>query len=118
MDKKFVAKMKKNLLELKNQIYINLSHENEDFNEIIKDKEPKDLGDIAADDIGRSILEALSNQEMKQLRQIESALYRIENGHYGTCMVCEKKIPLERLQAIPYALLCINCKTSEERKNR
>ena len=118
MDKNFVSRMKTYLVKLKNQIYVNLAHESEDFKEIIKDKEPKDLGDIAADDIGRSILEALSNQEMKQLRLIDSALYRIENGHYGICMVCEKRIPQERLEAIPYALLCINCKTSEERKNR
>ena len=118
MDKNVVSKAKAYLLELKKQIYINLAHESEDFKELIGDKDPKDLGDIASDDIGRSILMALSNQEMKQLRLIDSALYRIENGHYGTCMVCEKKIPIERLEAIPYALLCISCKTSEERKNR
>jgi DnaK suppressor protein len=33
-------------------------------------------------------------------------------------MSCGKKIPEERLEAIPYAILCIDCKSSEERRNR
>ena len=118
MDKEFITKMKENLIELKQKIFENLAQGNEEFKEIIEDKEPKDLVDIASDDIGRNILEALGSQELKRLNLIESALSRIENGHYGVCVSCSKKIPEERLLAIPYALLCIQCKSSEERRNR
>jgi RNA polymerase-binding transcription factor DksA len=43
---------------------------------------------------------------------------RIEQGKYGLCLKCGKRIPQERLEAIPYAFLCINCKSDDERKNR
>jgi RNA polymerase-binding transcription factor DksA len=80
--------------------------------------QPKDLADIAADDIDRNTLETLSSNDVKRLRLIDSALSRIENERYGLCVRCNKKIPKERLKAIPYALMCIDCKSTEERKNR
>ena len=104
MDKNFVTKMEATLIGLKQKIF--------------EDHDPKDLADIAASDVGRNTLEALEAQEVKRLNLIDSALARIKNGKYGVCMSCGNKIPKERLEAIPYALLCIECKASEERKSR
>jgi DnaK suppressor protein len=118
MDENFLKKMKASLLKLKGDILRNLASESEDFRTIIEDMDPKDLADIAADDIDRKTLEALGSQEIKRLQLIESALARIENKKYGVCARCSKKIPKERLEAIPYALLCIDCKSSEERRTR
>lgn len=118
MDENFLKKMKASLLKLKGDILRNLASESEDFRTIIEDMDPKDLADIAADDIDRKTLEALGSQEVKRLQLIESALARIENKKYGVCARCSKKIPKERLEAIPYALLCIDCKSSEERRTR
>jgi DnaK suppressor protein len=118
MDENFQKKMKAALLKLKSDILRNLASESEDFRTIIEDMDPKDLADIAADDIDRKTLEALGTQEIKRLQLIESALARIENKKYGVCARCSKKIPKERLEAIPYALLCIECKSSEERRTR
>ena len=114
----FKEAMKQKLLEIKEQILKQLVSESDEFQEIVDDMEPKDLADIAADDIDRRILEVLGSQEIKRLQLVDSALGRMENGHYGVCMSCGKKIPKERLQAIPYAILCIDCKSSEERRNR
>ena len=105
-------------MEMKAKIFKILAQEDEEFQDIIEDKEPKDLADIAADDIGRNTLEALEAQEIKRLNLIDSALIRLKNGKYGVCLMCSDKIPNERLKAIPYASLCIKCKSSEERKNR
>ncbi|RPJ09649.1 MAG: TraR/DksA family transcriptional regulator [Spirochaetaceae bacterium] len=118
MDKRYLQKMKDTLVDMKKKILQNLASENEEFNELIEDTDPKDLADIAADDIDRKILEALGNVELKTLRLIDSALSRIQNGHYGQCIKCSDKIPKERLDAIPYATLCIKCKSSEELRNR
>ncbi len=118
MEKVFVDTMRELLLAQKEEIIQTLMSENEDFKEIVEDLDPKDLADIAADDIGRKTLEALGAQDTRRLRQIDSALSRIENGRYGVCVSCGKKIPKERLEAIPYAVMCISCKTSDERKNR
>jgi DnaK suppressor protein len=118
MEKTFQEEMKNSLLEMKEEIIHNLIAENEDFKAIIDDMDPKDLADVAADDIDRKTLEALSANDIKRLRLIDSAISRLENGKYGVCIKCNCKIPKERLTAIPYALMCISCKTSDERRNR
>ena len=41
------------------------------------------------------------------LRKVEHALERIEAGKYGNCEVCGKPIPVERLEVLPYATLCV-----------
>ena len=114
----FVAKMEKALEELKKEIFSNLTASSEDFKEIVEAVDPKDLADVASDDIDRKMIEALGSKELGRLRMIDSALTRIQQGKYGLCMKCGKKIPKERLEAIPYALMCIECKTAEEKRNR
>jgi RNA polymerase-binding protein DksA len=118
MEQKFLEKMKQSLTKLKKEIISNLIVSNEDFKEIVEGMDPKDLADIASDDIDRKMIEAIGSQDLKRLKLIDSALTRIEQGKYGLCMKCGKKIPQLRLEAIPYALMCIDCKTAEERRNR
>ena len=118
MDQKFINKMNQALLDLKEEIISNMMTNNEDFKQIIESMEPKDVADIASDDIDRKMIEAMDSQDMNRLKQIESALSRIEQGKYGICLKCGKKIPKERLDALPYAVLCIACKTEDERRNR
>jgi len=114
----FVEKMEQSLLELKSGIIENLIAGNKDFKEIVEGMDPKDFADIASDDIDRKMIEVIGSQELKQLRLIESALTRISQGKYGYCIKCEKRIPPDRLEAIPYALMCVGCKSEEERRNR
>jgi len=118
MDKKLDVQMQTKLHEMKEEIVRSLISESQDFESLIDDLDPKDLADIAADDIDRKTLEALNEQDIKRMRLIDSALSRIKNGRYGLCMRCGKKIKIERLEAIPYALMCIDCKNNEERRNR
>lgn len=118
MDQDFIQKMKGSLEELKNEIIDKLKVGSEDFREIVDGIEAKDEVDKASDDIDRKMLETLGAQDLKRMRLIDSALTRIEQGKYGLCMKCNKKIPTERLEAIPYALMCIECKTGDERRNR
>ncbi|MDR2211715.1 MAG: TraR/DksA family transcriptional regulator [Spirochaetaceae bacterium] len=118
MEKNFIEKMKQSLSTLKSEIISNLITSSEDFKKIVEGMDPKDLADIASDDIDRKMIEALGAQEIKRLKLIDSALTRIEQGKYGLCMKCGKRIPRDRLEAIPYALMCIDCKTADERRNR
>ena len=117
-ERDFVARMDKSLMELKREIVQNLLASNEDFKEIVDAMDPKDLADIASDDIDRKMIEAIGSQDLKRLRLIDSALTRIQQGKYGLCIKCNKKIPQPRLEAIPYALMCIDCKTADEKRNR
>ena len=118
MNKAFVSQMKQQLLETKTEIFGQMAHENEEFRALIEDSNPKDLGDIAASDIDRNTLEAVGKAEVRRLNLIDAALSRIENDKYGVCMSCGTKIPQARLEAIPYAILCISCQSNQERRDR
>jgi len=118
IDQEFLDKMEAALLVLKAEIVGNLIASNEDFKEIMNGSEPKDPADIASDDIDRKMIEAIGTQELKRLKLIESAITRIKQNKYGHCIKCGKRIPQDRLIAIPFALMCIECKTEEEKRNR
>ena len=118
IDQAFIEKMEVSLSKLKAEIIDKLIASNEDFKEIVDGMDPKDLADIASDDIDRKMIEAIGSQELKRLKLIDSALTRIKQGKYGLCIRCGKRIPADRLTAIPYALMCIDCKSEDERRNR
>jgi DnaK suppressor protein len=78
-----------------------------------------DAGDVANDDAERDVNTQLVALESRELAKIERAIDAIRTGRYGTCDGCEKKIPIARLNALPYTTLCINCqRTQEERRQR
>lgn len=52
--------------------------------------------------------------EMGELLQVERALARIRTGTYGLCECCEGKIPIGRLNALLFTVLCINCQRDLE----
>ncbi len=53
---------------------------------------------------------AMENRLRQELSSIEHTLEKIEKGTYGICDNCGKPIPPERLEALPQANLCIECK--------
>jgi len=118
IDQEFIDKMEESLSSLKSEIVDNLVASSAEFKEIMEGMDPKDLVDIASDDMDRKMIEAIGSQELKRLKLIDSALTRIKQGKYGHCIKCSKRIPQDRLIAIPYALMCIECKSEEERRNR
>lgn len=44
------------------------------------------------------------------LAEVEAAFARIRDGSYGICRACAKPIPVERLEILPYAKLCVPCR--------
>jgi len=118
IDQEFIDKMETSLLALKAEIVDNLIASNQDFREIMEGMDSKDPIDVASDDIDRKMIEAIGSQELKRLKSIDAALTRIKQDKYGHCIKCGKRIPQDRLIAIPYALMCIECKSEEERRNR
>ncbi len=118
MDQAFVEKMKQTLIAQKEVILESLAAKNEEFKKIVEGIEPGDEVDIASDAIDGKLLESLGVQDSNRLKMIDNALDRIKQGKYGYCLVCKKEIPQARLEAIPYAFMCVNCKAQDERKNR
>jgi DnaK suppressor protein len=58
------------------------------------------------------------NSEIEKLRKLNLALKRIYDKSYGICQICGKHISEKRLQAIPYARYCIDCKNEEEKRQK
>ena len=59
---------------------------------------------------------ALSATARQTVEEIEKALTRIDRGNYGYCEMCGDRIAVARLEAIPWAELCIKCKSRGERR--
>ena len=72
------------------------------------------LAETATATLGREIDYTLGDNAEQVLGEIDDALERIDAGTYGTCVNCGEKIPRERLEANPWASLCIDCKRRAE----
>ena len=79
----------------------------EETGELTSSTSDNHLADTASETYGRELDEGLEEDARDQLRQVDEALARIEDGTYGTCSVCGKEIPVERLEAVPCTTLCI-----------
>jgi len=73
-----------------------------------------DSADVAFDSGSDEIATQLVELEARELNQIERALARIKQGIYGICESCQKKIPVARLNALPYSTTCIECQREME----
>lgn len=73
-----------------------------------------DSADVAFDSGMNEISSQLAEIEARELHQVHRALARLKQGTYGTCEVCGNKIPVARLNALPYSTMCINCQREME----
>ena len=89
---------------------------------LIAEREPGEVqfdeesgeGDTIAAERERDL--TLSASARAAVEEIDRALERIDTVGYGYCANCGTKIPMARLEALPYAALCIPCKSREERR--
>jgi DnaK suppressor protein len=75
-----------------------------------------DVVDWALDSVQDEINSQLAEVESRELARIENALERMRDGQYGDCEACGSGIPIARLNALPYATLCIKCQREAERE--
>jgi RNA polymerase-binding protein DksA len=74
------------------------------------------LADTATETYDRELDYTLEENSGHVLAEIDAALERITNGTYGRCTNCDGQIPVERLEALPWATLCIECQRDRERR--
>lgn len=77
-----------------------------------------DASDLAADSLDTDTALQLAQKGSSEIAQVEEALQKMEDGTYGDCELCGREIPWERMSALPYATLCIECKRREEISGR
>jgi DnaK suppressor protein len=73
-----------------------------------------DTADVAFDAGSEEISTQLAELEARELSQIERALARMKQGSYGLCEHCQSKIPIGRLNALPYSTTCVDCQREME----
>src|SRR5262245_19105970 len=73
-----------------------------------------DTADQAFDSGSEEVSAQLAQLESRELSQIERALARLKQGIYGQCEGCQKKIPVARLNALPYSTTCVHCQQEFE----
>jgi DnaK suppressor protein len=73
------------------------------------------LGDVATATFDREMASTLEDNSTHVLSEIDAALERIGEGTYGTCQVCGRPIGVDRLEALPWATLCIEDRRKQER---
>jgi DnaK suppressor protein len=76
------------------------------------------IADSATDMMEQERDLALIGNLRDKLRDVERALERLDEGAYGICERCGEPIAAERLEVLPSATLCINCKALEDKQRR
>ncbi len=110
MQKKEIERLRKRLEEDRKEILDDIERIRNRENEYLNNEVGDEI-DKAAGDSRREILFYLSDHDRCKLDAIEDSLLKIDEGRYGICENCNNKITNNRLKAIPYARLCIKCKT-------
>ena len=82
----------------------------------LREQASGDMIDAALDAAQDELSSQLAEVESRELAQIETALERMRDGTYGICDVTGKPIPLARLQALPYATMCIEAQRAVEKR--
>jgi RNA polymerase-binding transcription factor len=111
------------LLARKQQLEAELGHMRSELLELSIDQEDErgGVGNHFADD-GSSLgeqerISIIGDDFQEQIRQIDAALSRLDDGTYGICRRCGNPIAPERLEALPFVAYCINCQAYLERQN-
>jgi DnaK suppressor protein len=74
------------------------------------------LADTATETYDRELDYTLEENSERVLADIDAALKRIDDGTYGVCTNKGEQIPVERLEALPWATLCIDCQRQRGRR--
>jgi DnaK suppressor protein len=77
--------------------------------ELFEQEEPRDEGDESLRTLLRDTRMRLAEVDAGRAQAIEAALARLTRGEYGVCADCGGAIERKRLQAVPWALRCVDC---------
>src|ERR1043165_2245217 len=97
-----LLRLHKNLVARRSELRKRLGLELEELAHVKHSSASGDVADAAFDSRGEEIASAMSELEARELAQIERALKRLKAGTYGKCEVCAVKIPVARLNALPF----------------
>ncbi len=109
-----LLRLHKNLLSRRAELRKRLGLDLEELAHVKHSSASGDVADAAFDSSGEEITSALAELESKELAQIERALRQLKAGTYGKCEGCAVKIPVARLNALPFSTTCVKCQREME----
>src|SRR5262245_3272148 len=109
-----LLRLHKSLLARRAELRKRLGMQLEDLAHVKHSSASGDAADAAFDSSGEELASTLAELEAKELAQVERALRRLKAGTYGKCEACGCKIPVARLNALPYSTVCIKCQRELE----
>ena len=83
-----------------------------------EDDSIKDLGDQATTAYTREFLFELGNGDRRLLKEVVTALRKLDEGGFGECERCGERIAEKRLEALPFARHCIDCQRVTEQEEK
>jgi DnaK suppressor protein len=113
MDQKKQKAFRERLL-LKKQEILAAYNKNKSYGMEADGEATQDIADKAANSYTKEFLFSLSNTERELLQMLDEALGRIEARRFGVCASCEDDMNLKRLEAVPWARLCLSCQEKQE----
>jgi DnaK suppressor protein len=113
MDQKKARAYRDRLL-LKKQEILEAYHKNKSYGKEADGESTQDIADKAANSYTKEFLFSLSNTERDLLQQVDDAIVRIEGRRYGVCAACDEEMNAKRLEAVPWARLCLACQEKQE----
>jgi DnaK suppressor protein len=113
MDAKKIKEMRRRLSIAQDDLVRSLNR-NRRAAEEIKIEKTEDEGDLATISHDRDLHYNLHESEHSRLRFIQEAIKAIDAGRYGDCVHCGEEINAKRLDAVPWATMCIRCQEEAE----
>jgi DnaK suppressor protein len=110
-----VERFKQRLIEKRRELLSGVRGSNIKSLEVAADG-IQDIADQASSAYTKEFLLSIGDAERRMLKQIDDALDRIRQDTYGLCEVCGEIIGERRLEALPFAKLCIGCQEEEEER--
>lgn len=107
-----LLRLHKSLVDRRNELHRRLGGDLKDL--LHRNGDSGDSADQAFESCGEEVSSQLAQLESRELMQIERSLARLKRGTYGVCEVCEKRIPVSRLNALPFSTTCIQCQREME----
>src|SRR6516162_9515841 len=109
-----LLRLHKSLVARRTELRKRLGGELNDLRNLKASASTGDAADLAFDAGNDEVTSQLAELEARELGQVERALARLKLGTYGICEGCQKKIPVARLNALPFSTTCIECQREME----
>jgi DnaK suppressor protein len=107
--------IKELLLKMRKELIGEIKEKTRSESEADRKDDVGDIYDLATNERDRELNLLMSDREREKLNEIDDALVRIDDGTYGVCEECGTDIPKKRLIIMPFARLCVTCKSEMEK---